>query len=684
VAVGDEQRVTWDSSDVREAIERARDEHVIDARGVLVDASLLAELLEAAGRQLSSAHFESAEFKGRADFRDVVFGEAAFDDAVFRHSATFTGAMFGGDASFRNVAFEGVGVFGLANQRGRFELRNEPRSKEAYAGTDFSLTTFVKRASFAGAVFRGGATFAGTRFRKGVTFAASFWQDASFVRTSFGDSALVGPLVIVGHAILDGVDIGPDASLALAASSASFTGARFRGRSTIGVSWAEIAFDGARFDDQTLIARDSRTLDGIVSAHAELELRDGWSRPGSADLEDVIKSACGFEAEALQRRLIRFDARYPELAEMDPEEEAWLLRICRQRQSHRTASPRILSVAETDLSNVTFADVDLRACRFVGARGLETLRVERPMFPVTPSGGRWTRRLAVADEYDLRRWRAPAQELPEWHSAGPPTPSSLEVAAVYRSLRKGLEDSKDEPGAADFYYGEMEMRRHAVRSQARARAGIKRPSREEEQPPPDGPRAQRREEHHRWEFSQVFDQEWQEAMAGLPTLPEFPRLRRVGRHIGALVFGAVALMRAAARAVLTRVRLASERVVLYLYWALSGYGLRASRSLIALVVTIAAFSLAFSAVGFQPRPYPEQTSFDSESDREAYMATRDPQGWARRLEATTYSAGTATAIISGPEAALTDTGRVLRVVLRILGPILLGLTLLAIRGRVKR
>ena len=34
------------------------------------------------------------------------------------------------------------------------------------------------------------------------------------------------------------------------------------------------------------------------------------------------------------------------------------------------------------------------------------------------------------------------------------------IAGLYRALRKGREDAKDEPGAADFYYGEMEMRRH--------------------------------------------------------------------------------------------------------------------------------------------------------------------------------------------------------------------------------
>lgn len=35
------------------------------------------------------------------------------------------------------------------------------------------------------------------------------------------------------------------------------------------------------------------------------------------------------------------------------------------------------------------------------------------------------------------------------------------VAGLYRSLRKAFEDSKNEAGAGDFYYGEMEMRRRA-------------------------------------------------------------------------------------------------------------------------------------------------------------------------------------------------------------------------------
>jgi hypothetical protein len=35
----------------------------------------------------------------------------------------------------------------------------------------------------------------------------------------------------------------------------------------------------------------------------------------------------------------------------------------------------------------------------------------------------------------------------------------MQVASIYRDLRRSLEAKSDMPGAADFYYGEMEMRR---------------------------------------------------------------------------------------------------------------------------------------------------------------------------------------------------------------------------------
>ncbi|HEX3872586.1 MAG TPA: hypothetical protein VHW26_00465 [Solirubrobacteraceae bacterium] len=59
-------------------------------------------------------------------------------------------------------------------------------------------------------------------------------------------------------------------------------------------------------------------------------------------------------------------------------------------------------------------------------------------------------------------WKiGPDRELPE-RLRGVGQPTAREVADIYRALRKGREDKRDEPGAEDFYYGEMEMRRHAL------------------------------------------------------------------------------------------------------------------------------------------------------------------------------------------------------------------------------
>jgi hypothetical protein len=118
---------------------------------------------------------------------------------------------------------------------------------------------------------------------------------------------------------------------------------------------------------------------------------------------------------------------------------------------------------------------------------------------------RYTPRRIVREERGMR-----------WPDPGPQLHSTIEfgdVAAVYRALRKALEDHKDEPSAADFYYGEMEMRRL--------------------------------------------------------TRPE----KRVS--------------------VAERLATVGERSILTLYWLVAGYGLRASRALAALLVTIALFAVAF-------------------------------------------------------------------------------------------
>jgi hypothetical protein len=52
------------------------------------------------------------------------------------------------------------------------------------------------------------------------------------------------------------------------------------------------------------------------------------------------------------------------------------------------------------------------------------------------------------------------------------TPDPEDVSAVYRQLRKAFEDAKNEPGAADFFYGEMVMRRHSRDATARVERGL--------------------------------------------------------------------------------------------------------------------------------------------------------------------------------------------------------------------
>ncbi|WP_353477055.1 hypothetical protein [Streptomyces violaceusniger] len=49
---------------------------------------------------------------------------------------------------------------------------------------------------------------------------------------------------------------------------------------------------------------------------------------------------------------------------------------------------------------------------------------------------------------------------------------AVHVGPAYRALRKAFEDGKSKPGAADFYYGEMEMRPHDRTGTTRPERGL--------------------------------------------------------------------------------------------------------------------------------------------------------------------------------------------------------------------
>lgn len=130
------------------------------------------------------------------------------------------------------------------------------------------------------------------------------------------------------------------------------------------------------------------------------------------------------------------------------------------------ALPRLRALQATDVSNLELADVDLRQCAFADAHRLDQLRLAgRCQFDEPPRGWRWTRRRTIVEERAWREW--PTDRPGDWEieSVDPER-----MANVYRSLRKAFEDSKNEAGAGDFYYGEMEMRRHSAETPRAERA----------------------------------------------------------------------------------------------------------------------------------------------------------------------------------------------------------------------
>jgi len=147
-------------------------------------------------------------------------------------------------------------------------------------------------------------------------------------------------------------------------------------------------------------------------------------------------------------------------------------------QVRQTGPPRLTTIDRTDVSSLTLVGLDLQACLFGDVYQLDMLRLQGlNRFARTPSGWRWTDREVIAEERVWQASYAPDRRRDGW--ATPPDPQGAdapqsrlepeqraewarEIASTYRALRKALEDSKDEPGAADFYYGEMEMRRAAA------------------------------------------------------------------------------------------------------------------------------------------------------------------------------------------------------------------------------
>ncbi|GHA70635.1 hypothetical protein GCM10010372_82250 [Streptomyces tauricus] len=281
------------------------------------------------------------------------------------------------------------------------------------------------------------------------------------------------------------------------------------------------------------------------------------------------------------------------------------------------AGVRMASVGGVDTAHLALHDIDLSRCRFAGAVHLDQLKVDGwCTFAITPAGWsrrfpwRWSRRNTLVEEH---HWRQRTARLPgrtaarAWTSPPPDTPElqSAAVAALYRQLRKSLEDGKNEPDAADFYYGECEMRRYDT------------------------------------------SRPW------------------------------------------------GERVLLSLYWALSGYGLRATRALAWLGVAMAATIAVMMLWGLPANdPKPTTTGRQVTAGQNIALTTDTPdpvnptgpliervttERWEKSLRVVINSV-----VFRSSGQDLTTRGTYTEMFSRLAEPLLLGLAVLAIRSRVKR
>ncbi|MEV7145418.1 pentapeptide repeat-containing protein [Streptomyces sp. NPDC093084] len=533
----------------------------LDLRGTTVGPTLLSRILTvttdptADRPTIGTARFDSATFTGSAQFRAATFtGWALFDSATFTGSAGFESATFTEPAGFRAATFAGWAWFDSATftQGGWFD------SATFIGDARFSRATFTGPAQFGWATFIGDAMFASTTFAETAWFeSATFAADTSFVSAVFEDAWALGPLVCAGAVELSGAVFKAAVTVEIVARQVLFDRTRWAQPATVRLRYADVDLSDTVAEYSVTVAARTRPFK---------------SSSGSPVDESVLSGA-----------------------------------------PDSTDSVRVRSLRGVDAAQLVLTDVNLGRCLFAGAIHLDQLRLEGDCrFPGTPGGVhrqgrllpvRHTRRLVLAEEHHWRH--SLPRAVPGWQT--PPTGADIlqprAMAAIYRALRKAHEDSSNEPGAADFYYGEMGMRRADPRT----------------------PRA--------------------------------------------------------------------ERGLLTAYWALSGYGLRATRALAWLLLAMTGTMLVMTLWGL-PQHDTSILSTGTLTGQRITLTTDNPEPQnptgplGDRLTTGRFEKSLRVVVnsvifrASGQD--LTTAGTYTEMASRLTEPILLGLAALAVRGRIKR
>ncbi|HEY8986588.1 MAG TPA: pentapeptide repeat-containing protein [Streptomyces sp.] len=559
----------------------------IDHRGTPFTTDLLSELLTALTNPTT----------GRPDL-----GHARFDMAVFTGDAGFENVRISGDAGFRGV-----------------EVRGDVRFQEAH---------IVGCLSFDRAVIDGRALFDGVRIDGDAGFdRARVGRRAMFDRARIGGDAGFDRMRVTGRMVLDGTEVGGDARFlgvqiggylsfdrasvggdavfdrAKCGLGAWFRGVRVRGGvSCLGAEFERTTVLGPLVCGRTLTLSEAVFAGAVtieVSAADVVCRRTRWASTAALGLRNAAMDL----SDAVLEHPVSVTARPRPFVVLGQEMPEFV---------PRPSPVRAVSLRGVDAAHLMLTDIDLTDCRFLGTVHLDQLRLEGNCpLPAAPSGlrrrgirpERWTPRRTLAEE---QHWRAARRTAP---SGWTPAPDGIDVlepgtlAPVYRHLRKAFEDAKNEPGAADFYYGEMEMRRHDTTGTARA-----------------------------------------------------------------------------------------ERALLHCYWLLSGYGLRASRALAWLGATMLVTIVLLMSFGL-PREEVKQEATGTVPPGGGVvhfeLTKRPPENPADdRFTGTRFEKSLNitfnSVLFRASTQDLTTTGTYTELTSRLLGPLLLGLSVLAVRNRVKR
>ncbi|MET8438196.1 pentapeptide repeat-containing protein [Streptomyces sp900116325] len=551
---------------------RDRDAHLaslnagddIDHRGTSFTGQLLTQLLNALSDpttnhpRLGDARFESATFTDNADFESTNFtGDARFHLAMFTRNAWFESATFTREAQFDSVTFTGTAGFESVTFNGVARFHSATFNGAAR----FRLATFTGTADFESAAFAGIADFGSAMFTGIADFeAAGFTDDVDFGEAVFERAGELGPLVCGNTVLLSGTRFGGPVTLSIAARRLDCHRTRWESTAALRLRHADVDFAQAVFEYPLSIAAEQ--------AH----FRHSRGVRGSVVPEDLIVGTTGSGA-------------------------------------------RIVSLRGVDAAHLVLADIELTQCQFTGTVHLDQIRLEgNCTFATVPARTQWrwlrpqrfTQRRTLAEEHYWRSRQPTA--VPGWQQAIVDTSPTehvgpAQLAPVYRALRKAFEDSKNEPDAADFYYGEMEMRRHDH----------------------DRPRA--------------------------------------------------------------------ERALLAAYWALSGYGLRATRAVVWLLLAMTGTLLVMMLWGLPAYSWKPET-VGSLSGRQVRLPTGKPDpvnptnALQERLSSQRFEGSLRVVVNSvifrSSDQDLTTTGTYTEMASRLTEPVLLGLAVLAIRGRIKR